>query len=98
MGSEALNKLRQKLAEYKARLSKSFRHPQLAFATEPGYRDATYKIEIVSSLLDLDADDKIDLVAMATLAMKQRREHFFPREYLNAYGVIAHYAGQPLKD
>ena len=96
--SKILDQLRQKLAEYKVRLSKSYRHPQLAFAIEAEYRDATYKIEIISSLLSLDAGGEFNLVEMVTQAIKQRRESFSAEEYLNAYGVIAHYAGQPFKD
>lgn len=94
-----LGKLSRKLAEYQVRLKdvQGCRHPELALMVDPAYRDAAYKIEVLSMLLKLDDGRELDFGAMAGKALEQHRDHFFPEEYLNACGVIAHYAEQPFE-
>jgi hypothetical protein len=95
--ADLVARLQQKLAEYRLRLEDTYRHPDLAFMVEPTYRDATYKIEVLSALLALDNGKELDLCEMVKRALEQRKDHFFGEEYFNACAVIAHYVGQPFE-
>jgi len=95
--STLVARLGKKLQDYKSRLTRTFHHPDLAFSVEDGYRDTTYKIEVLSAVLALEKGKRLDLKKMVLKAMEKRGEHFFPDEYYNACAVIAHYLGTPFK-
>ena len=90
-------KLKEKLAEYETRLRNIGLPSCLAFISKRSYRDATYKKELLSSVLSLENGEELNLQEMASRALDKHHYAFRVDEYLNACLVIADYVGRPLE-
>lgn len=87
--------LKGKLAQYEERVAQTYQHPKLAMTVDPRYRDATFKIEILSAVLALKDDKGLNLKDLVTKALEKYGDDFDPSEYFTACGIIAHYLGTP---
>lgn len=85
-----------KLPEYKGRRAGKgkdweYTHPELAHKFYSGYRDACYKVEVLSAILS--SRTPVDTHQLSLELAIKYGENFSLEQFSNACGVIASYCG-----
>lgn len=92
-----LSKLNGKLDEYRRRLKLwEFRHPDMAFQVEPGFRDTTFKILVTEAILN--SAEPVNLLDLFKKQLEKYEDLLDAGEFFRACVVISVHLGTPLPD
>lgn len=97
---EALRRrLQAKLVEYQFRKNGKgkpweFWHPEQAHVTSRAYRDACYKVDVLTAVLDAQEGQPINTFNLSGELYERYGQAFDIERFNNACGVISNYLGQ----
>jgi hypothetical protein len=92
-------RLEAKLAEYQSRKNGKggpweYWHPEQAHMVSSAYRDACYKVDVLSAVLSAPEGHPISTFDLSLELVKRYKGAFDVEKFKNACGVVSNYLGQ----